>query len=229
MSWLIDHEFGGDRALDVGTGSGRFAHELAGRYREVVGIDQSVERAQPHPAVEFLPMDAERLAFPDAHFDLVSISWALHHLVNPTAVLVEMERVLKPGGRFLIVEPFVAETGTNQDLHLAAHQLLGEADRLRGKDHFPIFERLQIGSVIQGLNLADIQYDPLMMEPDQQAWDLAKCLEAARPWIEKLSDVPDALRGRADDLIKRLEAEGMRTQPAMRTYGTKWRPRLTST
>jgi SAM-dependent methyltransferase len=221
MTWLIEHEFRGDRALDVGTGSGRFAHQLAGCYREVVGIDQGVERAKPHPGVTFQAVDAEQLPFPDGHFDLVAMSWALHHLVNPTAVLVEMERVLKPGGRFLIVEPFVAETGTNQDLHLAAHQLLGEADRLRGKAHFPIFQRLQIGSVIQGFNLADIHYDPVMLEPEERDWDLATCQEAAKPWIEKLSDVPDALRGRAEALIDRLKAEGLRTQPAMRTYGTK--------
>ncbi|MDB5098085.1 MAG: ycgJ 1 [Cyanobacteria bacterium RYN_339] len=230
MSWLIDSGFQGDRALDVGTGSGRVAQELAATYREVVGIDRTVDRAAPHPGVTFLAMDAERLDFPDASFDLVSISWALHHLENPTAVLLEMERVLKPGGRFLITEPFVAQTGTNQDLHLAAHQLLGEADRLRGTAHFPVFERLQIGSVIQGLNLVDLHYDPLMAVPEELDWAAETCREAAAPWIKKLTaeDFPSPLQSRAKALVERLAADGIRTSPAMRTYGTKVRPRLSS-
>jgi SAM-dependent methyltransferase len=230
MTWLLDLDaFQGDRALDVGTGAGHLAHELAGRYTEVVGIDlpDVIGRAIPHEGVTFTGMDATQLTFADASFDLVAISWSLHHLTHPSGVLAEMWRVLAPGGIFLIIEPFVADTGTNQDLHLAAHQLVAEADRHQGKPHYPVFQRMQIGSVIQGLGLVDLHFKPLMALAEEAEWDLATSIEAASFFAKKVDDIanhgdfPLDLRERAKQLVVRLNSEGIRTSPTMRTYGYK--------
>jgi SAM-dependent methyltransferase len=228
MNWLAGlPDFKATRALDVATGSGRFARALAERGASVVGVDveKAIARAEAAPGVRFEAMDAESLAFPDASFDLVAISWALHHLANPTRVLLEMRRVLQPGGVFLIVEPIRVWTGTNQDHHLAAHLLLARRDAARGLPHFPIYERLQVGSVIQGLGLVDLGFEALLALPEEADWDLAQCRAAGAPWVEKLeamaaeADVPDAWRDEARALAATIREEGIRTQPVHRVYG----------
>jgi SAM-dependent methyltransferase len=227
VNWLADlPDFGPcGRALDVATGAGRFARMLATRCGEVVGVDRDVSRAEPGAGVSYMAMDAERLDFEDASFDLVAIAWALHHLANPTRVLLEMRRVLKPGGTFLIVEPIRVWTGTNQDHHLAAHLLLARRDAAQGLAHFPIFERLQVSSVIQGLGLTDLGFEALLAVPEEADWDLARCREAGEPWVVRLDamagdmEVPADWRNEARELAGTIRAEGLRTSPMHRTYG----------
>lgn len=226
MDWLAGlPDFEAERALDVATGAGRFAHMLAGHAGEVVGVDADVTRAEPHPRVRYEAMDATALALPEASFDLVAIAWALHHLANPTRVLLEMKRVLKPGGTLLIVEPIRVWTGTNQDHHLAAHLLLARRDAAMGKPHFPIFERLQVGSVIQGLGLTDLGFEALLAVPEEAGWNRARCQEAGAPWAARLEEMaadegmPSAWRDEARELAATIGEEGLRTAPMHRVYG----------
>jgi ubiquinone/menaquinone biosynthesis C-methylase UbiE len=90
------------RALDLGTGTGRAAFLLASRYpgAQVVGVDLAEDmlaearRLTPHELadrVRFEPADAERLSYPDASFDLVS-------LANMIPFFEELGRVTAPGG-----------------------------------------------------------------------------------------------------------------------------------
>lgn len=70
-----------ERALDVGTGNGQTAIELAQLYKEVVATDSSAEQlavAKPHPNIRYVQMDAEFLDFPANYFDLVTVATALH-------------------------------------------------------------------------------------------------------------------------------------------------------
>ena len=48
--------------------------------------------------------DAEKLPFPDGHFDLVSVAFGLRNMTHKDAALKEMNRVLKPGGKLLVLE-----------------------------------------------------------------------------------------------------------------------------
>jgi demethylmenaquinone methyltransferase/2-methoxy-6-polyprenyl-1,4-benzoquinol methylase len=48
--------------------------------------------------------DAEKLPFPDAHFDLVSVAFGLRNMTHKDVALQEMHRVLKPGGKLLVLE-----------------------------------------------------------------------------------------------------------------------------
>jgi len=105
-----------DRVLDVATGTGLVAAALIERYGcSVVGVDQSEEmlaraRARQRAArsfaarCELLAGEAERLPFADGSFDALTFTYLLRYVDDPAAVLREMARVVKPGGRIGMVE-----------------------------------------------------------------------------------------------------------------------------
>jgi ubiquinone/menaquinone biosynthesis C-methylase UbiE len=113
----------GEQVLDVGCGTGTLtlaAKRRVGANGSVRGVDASPEmiaRARTKAErggvpVTFEIVQAQSLPFPDATFDVVLCSLALHHLPGDARAraLTEMRRVLKPDGRVLIVE-FSRERG----------------------------------------------------------------------------------------------------------------------
>lgn len=104
----------GERFLDVGCGTGylmRILSPVAGPKGQVVGVDPSPEmiahaRRRAQANCEFEVAEAHKLPFPDASFDGVVSSLAVHHVPEESrqTALREMFRVLKPGGRVVIAE-----------------------------------------------------------------------------------------------------------------------------
>lgn len=99
----------GARVLEVGSGLGILAAEVARAAPavHVTGIEISAEQlaaAEEAPGVEYRQGDAHRLPFPDGPFDLVYARFLLEHVVDPTAVLAEMRRVTRAGGRVAVME-----------------------------------------------------------------------------------------------------------------------------
>jgi demethylmenaquinone methyltransferase/2-methoxy-6-polyprenyl-1,4-benzoquinol methylase len=105
----------GERVLDVATGSGDLAAALAravGPRGEVWatdvnrsmlerGRDRLLDEGRVLPAVQ---CDAERLPFPAERFDCVTVAFGLRNMTHKDAALAEMARVLRPGGRLVVLE-----------------------------------------------------------------------------------------------------------------------------
>ena len=104
-----------ERALDLCCGTGDIAFSLAKRGAQVVGLDFSepmLQIAQSRSDHEraaldnprFVSGDAQNTSFPDASFDIVTVGYGLRNLASVELGLREMIRVLKPGGRVLILD-----------------------------------------------------------------------------------------------------------------------------
>jgi demethylmenaquinone methyltransferase/2-methoxy-6-polyprenyl-1,4-benzoquinol methylase len=105
----------GERVLDVASGSGDLARAMVQRVapggevwltdvnRHMLqrGRDRLLDSGALAPAVQ---CDAERLPFPAGYFDCVSVGFGLRNMTRKDAALEEMVRVLKPGGRLLVLE-----------------------------------------------------------------------------------------------------------------------------
>jgi demethylmenaquinone methyltransferase / 2-methoxy-6-polyprenyl-1,4-benzoquinol methylase len=105
----------GDKVLDIAGGTG----DLSMAFSKKVGATGTVVHTDINEAMlrvgrdrltdkgillPTLVCDAEKLPFPDGHFNLVSVAFGLRNMTHKDAALKEMNRVLKPGGKLLVLE-----------------------------------------------------------------------------------------------------------------------------
>lgn len=114
---LMDAIWGADMSgltlADIGSASGVSAALFAARGARVIGIEIAPELvAQARDLwrdyaerIDFQVGDAEHLELPDASLDAVFFGGVLHHIPQLDAVYAEARRVLKPGGKFVAIEP----------------------------------------------------------------------------------------------------------------------------
>lgn len=100
----------GMNVLDVGTGTGLVAREvvrLVGSSGRVIGVDPSAKMmaaGRRHHDIGFVQGLGECLPFPDSRFDFITMGYALRHVPDIDQTFREYMRVLRPGGRVLLLE-----------------------------------------------------------------------------------------------------------------------------
>ncbi len=95
------------RLRDVGCGNGSFLLEMRRLGWEIQGVEidpEAVGEARAHD-VPVVAADLERANFGDASFDAVVINHVIEHVLEPIALLAECRRVLRAGGRLVILTP----------------------------------------------------------------------------------------------------------------------------
>jgi ubiquinone/menaquinone biosynthesis C-methylase UbiE len=143
----------GDAVLDVGCGTGTLLIEAATRVvpsGSMQGIDRSPEMlaharrkaAAQGVTANFVEGSANRLPFPDASFDVVLCTLMLHHLpaLMQMATIGEMRRVLRPGGRMVIVDLQPPKTVTAMISVIALFHVFHQA---RSRGNAPDWQKIE--------------------------------------------------------------------------------------
>jgi ubiquinone/menaquinone biosynthesis C-methylase UbiE len=162
---------GPERVLDVACGPGNFTRVFADPLTGdgvAVGLDVAPpmlaravrDNAVPHAG--YLRADARRLPFADGTFDAVCCYAALYLVPEPFTVLIELVRVLGPGGRIALMASY---RGPHEPLR-SAETLLGRLTGLR------MFDRDELTGVLHSSGLMDIH---------QRVTRLAQSVSARRP------------------------------------------------
>jgi ubiquinone/menaquinone biosynthesis C-methylase UbiE len=154
--------------LDAGCGTGFLSFELAARGHRVAGVDfapamlaearrKALERGV---AIRFEEADAERLPFPAGRFDLVISRHVLWTLSHPETAIDEWIRLLRPGGRLVVVDGQF-DAGTAAPVPGSAR---ASAEYARVGDQLPFLggrSQAEIETLLRAHGLAGVGGDPL--------------------------------------------------------------------
>jgi ubiquinone/menaquinone biosynthesis C-methylase UbiE len=156
-------------ALDIGCGTGFLSLELASRGHRVTGVDFAPsmiararkKAAERHATIRFEEADAEQLPFAAASFDIAVSRHLLWTLPNPERAMDEWIRVLRPGGRLVVVDSQADVTALPEPLDNArkSPEYAAIGDRLRFVGGWP---REEIEKLFGAHRLVNIASDPLL-------------------------------------------------------------------
>lgn len=176
----------GDNVADVGCGTGDFSFDFAravGQEGRVVGLDVSpgmlevaaVKRAEADvPWLTLHRANASATGLPDGWADVVGMGWVLRNVGDRAPVYVELQRVLRPGGRFVCIDMSrpsnpVSRAGNWVYRHLVMPILArfagGDRSAYRylasSTDHFP--DGPALAAELSAAGFTDVTWRPLMM------------------------------------------------------------------
>ena len=208
LEWLAAQP--GERILDLGCGDGQLTQRIAATGADVVGVDASLEMlaAARSRGIDAQEGRAELLPFTDRSFDAVFSNAALHWVCGQDEMMTEVQRVLKPGGRF------VAEMGGHGNIAairvalmavLARHNY---GDREDGVNYYPTPESYTRRLEGHGFKVKKIAHFPrptILPESGMAGW-----LRTFRSGV--LESLPEAIRETVVEETAALLAPALRDE-----------------
>jgi ubiquinone/menaquinone biosynthesis C-methylase UbiE len=193
--------------LDVGCGAGHLSFALAYAFRRVVAVDPSpgmlttvaqAAAARRIPQLEVQQGSAESLPFADSTFDVVASRFSAHHWRFLESGVREMCRVLRPGGRLLMIDT-VGHEDALIDTHLQAIELLRDPSHVRNRSVS------QWRRLLEEAGLLDIQQAQWPLRLEWTSW-----VERMRAPPSHVSMIRELQRGAAREVhdALALEADG---------------------
>jgi ubiquinone/menaquinone biosynthesis C-methylase UbiE len=162
-----------DDVLDVACGPGLVACRLAETARSVTGIDLTpamIEQARARQQsmkltnLTWVVGDAAPLPFADAAFSVVATRYAVHHFLDPKAVLAEMVRVCEPGGRLAVIDVFTSSP--------EQAEAYNRVEKLRDPSHVRALSLEELTGLCRDAGLADVRTGFYKLEAELE-WLLA--------------------------------------------------------
>jgi trans-aconitate methyltransferase len=198
MDWLAARP--GESILDLGCGDGQLTNRIAATGAIVVGVDSSSEMvaAAQSRGVDARQGSGDALPFADNSFDAVFSNAALHWMRDQDAMMDEVGRVLKPGGRFVAE---MGGLGNIAAIHVGFKAVLalhGYGDLEDGVNYFPSLDAYRHRLTKHGFNVENIALIPRptpLPDSGMQGW-----LRTFRRGV--LDSLPETLR---ENVIKQTE------------------------
>jgi ubiquinone/menaquinone biosynthesis C-methylase UbiE len=196
---------GEEQILDVATGTGRVARPVARRLKagRIIGIDQALamldvghQHKEPIPAYYQSAGNADALPLKPNCFDRAFVSFSLHHFGNAAGVIQEVLRVLKNGGRFVVLDPIIEEAKDSVDVALEA-----KINQVFRRTHGESFRFHTVSSIQRLLTKAGFRVprsNVLSYAFNQEGMD---GIPTGRHWLE----VAEELEREAPELAERLK------------------------
>jgi ubiquinone/menaquinone biosynthesis C-methylase UbiE len=196
----------GDVVLDVATGTGNTALALAPLVQRVTGLDLTpemldqarrvaVERGITN--VDWVLGDAQELPFPDATFDVWTARAAPHHFHDLAQALAEALRVLKPGGRAVVVDG----SGPRQ-----ARDLLHQVEITRDPSHVRMRTLDEWIEILEGAGFVVEDARVRQLDWDFEPWNLRIGWPAER--MEELAAIVEGATGVARKQLQPERRDG---------------------
>jgi ubiquinone/menaquinone biosynthesis C-methylase UbiE len=203
--------------LDLACGPGVVTAAVAKGAKKAVGFDVTsamLEKARKRCAeagltnVEFKHGNAEALPFDDGSFDGVVTRLAIHHFADPGLVLREVARVLRPGGRLVVVDVVVSED-------LAEAALQNAIENLRDPSHLRMLPATELDALVAASGFEIL---------DRSTWD------KSREFEEWMGIANDGLRTQSLREVAQALAEegrsagiGLARQDGKTVFFHRWR------
>ena len=158
-----------DTVLDVACGGGIVVCGFARVVKHATGIDITpamLDRASKLQAekgltnVTWKQGDVLPLPFPDASFSIVTSRFAFHHFLDPLAVLGEMKRVCRPGGKVIVADSAPAADKADA---------FNEVEKLRDPSHVRALPLTELRSLFTSQGLPEPRHTPYRLESDLES------------------------------------------------------------